>query len=454
MQKRTLLLVTGIIFFSSKSPCDILEAGVVDAQLRYYSMQRDYDKLTKDSEGDYTLHERYKKSSNAIGGRLGLVTAPYNGITAGVTFYTSQPAFRNPPDQGGLQLLEDDQQGFTVLGEANLAWSGYGTLLKVGRQCLSEYRFLSDMDIRMVPYTYEAAIAENRSLENITFRAAAVHGVKKLISTEYTDFITASSNLLIEPKKGPDPLRGDFRPEYFDPQIGYIGPKENLYLLSFVYDDKRYTFETWNYYVPHFVNFIYAETSARVDTGGFRHRLYLQGIKQNDVGGHWAGTIDTWEFGVKYRLTYENWILIGAHTRVKYDEHSLDGGTVIDSWGNNMIYNSYYYNSADEGGTIANGVTLSYQFSAIDLTVEATFADVDIPNGPTELFVDQDNCEYDFTLTYRPDWNRRLEIKAVAIYVDFDTSYDYRLYETIHGYPFSRTYDSILDTRLIVNYAF
>jgi hypothetical protein len=417
-------------------------------------MQRDYDKLTTDTQGDYTLQDRYKKSSNAIGGRLGLVTAPYRGVTAGVTFYTSQPIFRNPPDQGGLLLLEDDQQGFTVLGEANLAWSGYGTLLKVGRQRLSEYRFLSDTDIRMVPYTYEAAIVENRSLSNVTFRAAIVRGVKTLVSTTFTDFITASDNLLIEPKAGPDPLRGDYPPEYFDPQNGYIGPKENLYLASFVYDDKHYTFEAWDYYVPHFVNFAYVETSARVDTGAIRHRVSLQGIKQNDAGEHWAGTIDTWEFGIQYQLHYDKWILTAAYTRVKYDENSLDGGTIIDSWGSNQIYNSYYYNDADEGGTIANGIMLSYQFSGIDLTAEAIFADIDIPNDPTKLFVDQDNREYDFVLTYRPDWSRQLEIKAVVSYIDFDTGYDYRLYETIHGYPFSRTYDSILDTRFIVNYTF
>jgi len=454
MRKIVTLSLLSAGLFSSASFCGILDAGIIDAQIRYYYMQRDYDKLLKDSAGDYTLHDRYKKSSNALGGRLGFITTPYYGLTAGITFYTSQPVFRNPPDQGGLQLLEDDQSGFTVLGEANLAWHYNHTLLKVGRQRLSEYRFLSDLDIRMVPYTYEAAIMENRSLKNITLRAAAVRGVKTLASTDYIDFINAANNLLIEPKDGPNPLQGDYRQAYFDPQVGYIGPKKNLYIASFVYDDKHYTLEAWNYYLPNFVNFFYTEASAMMDIGDFRHRLYFQGIKQNNVGEHWAGTIDTWELGVKYQLKYGSWILTYAHSKVKYDENSLDGGTIIDSWGNNMIYNSYYYNGADEAGTVADGVVLSYQFPHTDLTAEAIFAKVDIPNGLTDRFVDQDNQEYDFVLTYRPAWNKHLQFKAVAIYVDFDTEYDYRLYEEIHGYPFSRTYNSILDTRFVINYTF
>jgi len=454
MKKIVILSLLSISAFSAESYDNLLDGGIIDAQLRYFYMQRDYDKLAKDERGDYTQHDRYKKSSSALGGHLGFVTKPFYGLTAGVTFYTSQPLFRNPPDQGGLQLLEDDQSGFTVLGEANIAWHYDHTLLKIGRQRLSDYRFLSDMDIRMVPYTYEAAVAENRSFEDITIRAAAVRGVKKLVSSDYVDFITASDNLLIEPKKGPGPLRGDYRKSYFQPGTGYIGPRENLYLASFVYDDKHRSLEVWDYYLPNFVNFIYMEASAMMDMGDFRHRLSLQGIRQKDIDEHWAGTIDTWELGIKYQLSYKSWNLSYAHSQVKYDENSLDGGTIIDSWGNNLIYNSYYYNGGDEGGTVADGIVLSYQFPIRDLTAEAILAKVDIPNGPTELFVDQDNHEYDLVLSYRPAWNRHLEFKAVGIYVDFDTDYDFRLYESIHDYPFSRTYNSILDTRFIVNYTF
>ena len=40
------------------------------------------------------------------------------------------------------------------------------------------------------------------------------------------------------------------------------------------------------------------------------------------------------------------------------------------------------------------------------------------------------------------------------MYVDFDTDYNFRAYEDLHGFDMLHAYDDILDLRFIVNYTF
>ena len=122
----------------------------IEASLRYYSMMRKYNEFLDDATRPYLK----QRSSNAIGGSLGFKTKAFHHWSLGATLYTSQPVFNNPKDEGGLQLLQDDQSGYSVLGEAYIAYEDRYNLFKIGRQKLSAYHFLSDSDVRMTPYTY------------------------------------------------------------------------------------------------------------------------------------------------------------------------------------------------------------------------------------------------------------------------------------------------------------
>ena len=433
---------------------NLIEAGSIRSQIRFFSMERDYKEFKENSEGDFKLPYYDKKASNAMGGYVGFVTGDYYGFSAGATLYTSQPIFHNPADEGGLVLLKRDQSGYSVLGEAYLQWHGGETLVKVGRQRLSQYGFLSDCDVRMTPYTYEAAIIENRDVEQTVLRAGAVRGVKTLNGTTFTDFVNASKNLLVENPIERNPIRGTYNPAYYDADRNYIGPRKNLYLASAVYSDTDYHAEIFDYYVPDFVNFLYVEGEYRFATASFHHEVLFMGIKQDDTGEHIAGTIDTWAYGIALHSHYGNLTLGTAFTKVKYDENSLDGGTIIDTWGNNPLYNSLYYNGGDQAGTNAYSVSGAYLFASEDVKVSFTAGFFDLPNKLTDLYADQDNREYDLVLTYSPKWNRHLQFELVGIYVDFDTDYDYRAYEDAHGYQVMHMYDNISDIRFIANYTF
>ncbi len=432
----------------------VFEGTSTKVQLRYYTMQRSYDELIEDAYGTFNTPHDYQKMSNAIGGYFGFETASFYYLSVGATLYTSQPIFHNSLDEGGLQLLKDDQDGYSVLGEAFIKWEYEQTIFKVGRQLLSDYGFLSDSDIRMTPYTYEAAILENRDLENIILRAGYVRGVKTMVSTDYVDFVNASKVLIREETIDRNPIRGDYNPAYYDGEGNYIGPRKDLYLISAIYQDQHINLEFWNYYSADFVNFIYATGSYNFQWGGTANNLGVQLIKQDDVGAHVVGTIDTYAYGAKLTSIYDNFTFTYAFNKIKYDENSLDGGSVIDMWGASLIYNGLIYNGSDQGGTISNSITLAYDYAPYGLNIMLLAGKFDLPNKITDIFADQNNYEYDIIVSYIPRWNRQVQFNIKVAYIDFDTNYNFRAYEDLHGFNMLHTYDDIVDLRFIVNYTF
>ncbi|MEA3492553.1 MAG: OprD family outer membrane porin [Campylobacterota bacterium] len=450
----SLLLISSVFLPASDRLSEAVGEMKYKAQLRYYTLHRSYDELVKNSAGSFDLHHKYQKNSHAVGGYFGFESATLHHLSIGSTLYTSQPIFHNPTDEGGLQLLKDNQDGYSVLGEAFAKWEYENTIVKVGRQLLTNYGFLSDHDIRMTPYTYEAAIFENRDFENITLRMAAVSGVKSLASTDYIDFVNASKDLLREVTVDRNPIRGDYNPAYFDSDRNYIGPQENLYLASIVYKDRQINFGLWNHYVVDFINIFYAIGSYTFQSGGFSNSVGVEWVKQDDVGEHVAGTINTYAYDMMVKSSYDNFTLQYVFSRVKYDESSLDGGTIIDEWGGAMLYCGMMYNGADQGGTTGHNLSLEYDFASYDLTLLLSAGSFDLPNKITDIFADQDNHEYDIIIKYRPKWSKKLEFKVEAAYIDFDTNYDFKAYEDLHGFDMLHAYDDIVDLRFIVNYTF
>lgn len=448
-----LLLGGAICLTADEAISSALTEATIKAQLRYFTLQRSYDELVENPAGIFDLHDKSKKLSNTMGGYFGFESGTLYHFTVGATLYTSQPIFHNPANEGGLQLLKDNQDGYSVLGEAFLKWEYDQTIVKVGRQLLSDYGFLSDFDIRMTPYTYEAAILENRDLENITLRTAYVRGVKTFVSTTYVDFVNASKVLVREETVGRNPIRGDYNPAYYS-NGNYIGPKKDLYLVSAVYQDKNFNLEFWDYYSDDFVNFVYVTGSYIFQTGGVVNNLGAQLVKQDDVGAHVAGSIDTYLYGIKLTSTYDNLTFTYTFNNTKYDENSLDGGSIIDMWGGSMVYNSLMYNGSDQGGTTSNAASLQYSYIPYGLSILLGAGKFDLPNKITDIFADQDNVEYNIIVDYTPKWNKKLQFAIKAAYVDFDTNYNFRAYEDLHGFDMLHAYDDILDLRFIVNYTF
>jgi hypothetical protein len=107
----------------------------------------------------------------AVGGKLGYQSPVYRGVSAGVTFYTSNPM--DSYDEEPL-FLSSDAKGYSIPGEAYVNASFGETNLTLGRQEIDS-PFADTDDIGMIPNTFEALQLNNTSLANTTFTVAHLH---------------------------------------------------------------------------------------------------------------------------------------------------------------------------------------------------------------------------------------------------------------------------------------
>ncbi len=106
------------------------------------------------------------QSDSAIGGKLHLDTSGWQGVHAGVSFYTTH-AIAQQHDGAGVPLFGSDNRGYDILGEAYLHGVWGGTTLTIGRQEI-DTPFADTDDIGMVPNTFEAGVATNTDLPDTT----------------------------------------------------------------------------------------------------------------------------------------------------------------------------------------------------------------------------------------------------------------------------------------------
>lgn len=103
-----------------------------------------------------------KTDTLSIGGKLGYKTKKYKGLSAGATFYTTNPL--GSMDDEGL-FLDSNGNGYSILGEAFVKAELGKTDIKVGRQEI-DTPFADTDDIGMIPNTFEGLVVSNSSLPN------------------------------------------------------------------------------------------------------------------------------------------------------------------------------------------------------------------------------------------------------------------------------------------------
>lgn len=101
----------------------------------------------------------------ALGLKLHFETAPYHGLQAGATLFTSQ----GNGEEGfeGIPFFDKNNEDYAILGEAYLKGTLSDTKLVVGRQSF-DTPFADSDDIGMVPNTFEALTLLDTSLKDTT----------------------------------------------------------------------------------------------------------------------------------------------------------------------------------------------------------------------------------------------------------------------------------------------
>ena len=305
--------------------------------------------------------------------------------------YTTQRAY-GPGDKDGTLLLKEGQQGFTVLGKANVELKlGEDISAKLYRQSFN-LPYLNRNDGRMVPNTFEAYSLVGKPVNSLAFLLSHVRQMKRRERDDFTSMSEAAGF-----KDRDEPLSvGAVRYDFTD--------DINIGATS------QYAWE--------FMNTLYTEANA---VWSFRDdwalRLGGQYTDQRSVGDEIGGDFDTFVYGGKIATSYRNATLTLAFSSTD------DGARIRNPYGGYPGYLSLMiksFNRADEDAWL---VGASYDFTRIGapgLSSFINYAQGSTPDSGSNA--SPDHREFDITVDYRiqSEILKGLWLRARAAFVDQD----------------------------------
>ena len=338
-------------------------------------------------------------------------------LSVGAVLYTSQPLYA-PPDRDGTLLLEQGQNGYTVLGQL------YARVKVLDGLSLHLYReaydtpYISPNDSRMTPNTFEGYSLAGR-LGGADGGPGLRYGggyITKIKERNDDEFVWMSR------VAGASVDRG----------VGVAG-------AMFSYGG--FSLGGIDYYSKDIINIAYGEAKyATTFAGGFGILFAAQYTDQRSVGGDLltGSPFLTTQFGVKAQASYGGAVLTLAYTR------DAQGANIQTPWSSTPGYTSVMVQDFRSAGEEAFLVKGSYDFSKLGLSGLTAYALYDhgwrrvSPSTKTPL---PNVNETDVDVQWRPEWSAVKGLRFRARYAHVEqyegpknTTNQYRI---IVNYDFS-----------------
>lgn len=407
-----LFLSTVVISSPADSLDEIFTNGKISGNLRAFW----YD-------GDREL--RIDRTALTIGGILSYKTASYEGVSGGVSLFSSNgiTSLTEMPESGQTHNLNLDGSSINTLGEAYLQYHAHDTLIKYGRQRL-DLPLANDYYNRMLPNSFEALSFENRSLKDITLKGAYITGWKY---------------------KGSD--------TFVSPTYTY-GVDRDIAVLGAIYTpSSTQKIEVYDTYVRDVMNAPYLQVihnelwkfSEETTVSGA-----LQYLEEHSIGKNAAGELDTYLLGLRGTVSKGAWSLSALYTRIG-DQSLLGTGGRYEKmgWGGFITYTDLQIDGESENAHAqAYGGVLTYR-PASTFEISAKYMRIDqsdsVQSDPHSLTLNPrpDSDEYNIDATYQPIKAFRLRTRLALIdYLSKSTA----LYK-------NKAYDET-NVRIIADYLF
>lgn len=415
MLHRSLLLTTILAGIASLSNAESLDDVFKDSKASGSLRAFWYD-------GERDL--RTDRTALTVGGILSYQTAPFYGVQANASFFSSNgiTSLTQMPESGQTCNLKSDGSSINVLGEAALSYTYDDTIVKYGRQRLNT-PLTNDYYNRMLPNSFEALTLENRSIADVTLKGAYITKWK------YKD-----SDRFISPTEN-------------------YGFHRDIVMLSGVMKKGRITNEVYDYYVPDVMNALYIQSETPKflsESSPFNISGSLQYLKENGVGDKRIKLSSTYLIGTKLGLHYNNWSLMGLFTQIGDQSLAGTGGRYAKmGWGGFITYTDLQIDGETENaGAVAYGTVLTHRFnktleaSLKYLRIDQSDSKQSAPNSLTDN-PRPDSDEYNVDTTYQP--TKEIRLRCRFAYIDYNPD-STNLYQT-------RAYDEF-NTRIIADYMF
>jgi len=329
-------------------------------------------------------------------------------VKLNASLYTTQKAY-GPDDKDGTLLLKPGQEGFWVLGEANVELKlRQDTVATLYRQAF-DLPYINRNDSRMVPNTFEAYTVIHAQ-PGWDFGVSHVTKMKRRFSDEFVSMSEAA---------------------------GFSGTDEPMTMAGFSYNfDDDMNIGAINLYSWDYFNTLYAEANA---VWRFRQgqalRLGGQFTHQKDVGDAIGGDFDTFVYSGKVSGSWRNAIVTLAFSSTD------DNDRIRSPYGGYPGYLSLMlsdFNRADEDAWLLG---TSYDFTSMGvpgLSGFVNYAQGYTPDSGSNASPDQ--SEFDITVDYRFQSRavKGLWLRARAAFLDQDEDvpggFEVRDYRVILNY--------------------
>ena len=436
----------GLLTSSSVNAAEDLSSmfseGKVSGQIREFSISRSVE-FSNPATANYT------RKANAVGGKLKFESADYKGLSFGTAFYTTNGFLNSGAKTDYTKvdptLLGDNNDGYSVLGEAYLQYKTGNTLLKVGRQKLDTPLAGSD-DARMLPNLFEAYLLVNTDIKDTTLIAG--HVTKFAQGT----FGRAYNGGLLAATAGYSAFDSRTKVGDFENMGTYaLGRStDGVSVVSATYAGiEGLKVQLWDYYAHDILNAVYGQVDYSwkcMLSDSVKPFAAAQVISENEVGKKFLGDLDGLYWGAKIGAKIENFTAYVAYSETDNNgaADAVTKNAIITPWGGmpaftqGMVTRHMFL-----AGTEATKVAASYNWKAFgpDLKTVLYFADFDMAQNNGYTF--NDASEVGFDVIYKPEMVKNLSLRVRGNFAN-----DFNVANTT-GYTVG--WD---EYRLIVNYNF
>ncbi|MBD3790177.1 MAG: outer membrane porin, OprD family [Campylobacterales bacterium] len=309
----------------------------------------------------------------ALGGKLHIETNAYNGISAGVSFYTTNALgwHEGYGDAYGMPFFDGNNNSYTIVGEAYIQGEWKNTLLKIGRQAI-DTPFADTDDIGMVPNSFEAALIVNKDITDTTITVAQLQKMAGVDAEEPSQFRS---------------INGD----------------DNAQTIGITYEGvKGLTLSGWYYYLQDFEieNIAYLEATYETNIKPFTLELGLQYASQN----YTLPSLDDADiFGISAALGHEN---SGLSFSIAYNRNN--GSAASNGFGGGPFFTSSEHLTLAEAGDKGKATFYTLEWDAESIGID------DLSLGIGKLYLESENDiksnETDLTASY--DFTDTLSVQA------------------------------------------
>ena len=431
---------------------EVFSEAKTSGNVKYYFIQTDKNKA---NAADTSAN------ANTIGGQLSFDTASFYGVSGGITFMTTNPFLLRSNDSkvdssiigrdNGVRALATGStvtqanqiktEGFSVLGEAYLAYNykGFGAL--IGREVIKT-PLIDAKEVRLLPSAVEGGSLRYKLGKTTKFDLSYYSGFKQRTSDE---FINITRHAL---GNKTETITGSSR--------GYVG------VVSVEHKTDNFSLKAYDYYADDFINSLYLDGSYKFKTSSLAFSLAAQYINQTSIGhadnylgdntSVAGGSISSNAMGLKGSMKVSSAKFVLAYSKVfrnsgKHDSLVLpwDGTPLFTNMitSNDLFISNYGQALASDSVYIggSQGIKFAYnqQFGA---GFSSTLAYLNTSNS-REGF-DKNQNDYNIVLQYKAPKAFTLQLKGIWVENNTGASADGRVaqlkllsqYRVIANYKF------------------